>query len=123
MPREFSRARRVEAQIQRELAQLIQFEVKDPRVGLVTISGVEVSRDFSHAKVFVTVLDAKHPVPEVLAALNHAAGFLRRELGTRMTLRVLPQLQFVYDASVERGANLSALIDAAVAADRDKSGN
>lgn len=120
MQRQFSRTKRVGAQIQRELAQLIQFEVKDPRVGLVTVSGVDVTKDFAHAKVFVTVLDSKHSPEEVLAALNHGAGFLRRELGARMKLRVTPQLHFVYDASVERGANLSALIDAAVASDRNK---
>jgi ribosome-binding factor A len=116
MPREFSRSKRVEAQIQRELAQLIQFELKDPRVGLVTVSGVEVSRDLAYAKVYVTALGTEeHSVEEMLAALNHAAGFLRRELGKHLTTRVTPQLTFIYDASVERGANLSALIDAAVA--------
>lgn len=115
MPKEFSRTRRVEAQIQRELAQLIQFEIKDPRVGLVTVSGVEVSRDLAHAKVYVTALgNEQHSVDEMLKALNHAAGFLRRELGKHLTTRVTPQLNFVYDASVERGANLSALIDVAL---------
>ncbi|ALP53038.1 ribosome-binding factor A [Candidatus Tenderia electrophaga] len=116
MPREFSRTKRVEAQIQRELAQLIQFELKDPRIGLVTVSGVEVSKDLAYAKVYVTALgDEQHSVDEMLAALNHAAGFLRRELGKHLTTRVTPQLNFIYDESVERGANLSALIDAALA--------
>lgn len=115
MPREFSRTRRVEAQIQRELAQLIQFELKDPRVGLVTVSGVEVSKDLAYAKVYVTALgDEAHSVDDMLAALKHAAGFLRHELGKRLTTRVTPQLNFVYDASVERGAHLSALIDEAL---------
>lgn len=115
MPREFSRTKRVEAQIQRELAQLIQFELKDPRVGLVTVSGVEVSKDLAYAKVFITALgDEQHSVDEMLAALNHAAGFLRRELGKHLTTRVTPQLSFIYDESVERGASLSALIDAAL---------
>jgi len=116
MPREFSRSKRVEAQIQRELAQLIQFALKDPRVGLVTVSGVEVSRDLAYAKVYVTALGTEeHSVEEMLEALNHAAGFLRRELGKHLTTRVTPQLTFIYDASVEQGASLSALIDAAVA--------
>ncbi len=115
MPREFSRTKRVAAQVQRELAQLIQFEIKDPRVGLVTVSGVELSRDLAYAKVYVTVLREEHNVEEVLEALNHAAGFLQRELGKRLSIRVTPHLTFLYDASVERGANLSALIDAAVA--------
>lgn len=118
MAREFSRSQRVGAQIQRELAELIQFEVKDPRVGLVTVSGVDVTRDMAHAKVYITMLDSEHGVDEVLAALNHAAGFLRRELGKRMKLRITPQLVFLYDASVERGANLNALINAALASDR-----
>ena len=115
MPREFSRTKRVAAQVQRELAQLIQLEIKDPRVGLVTVSGVDLSRDLAYAKVYVTVLNAAHDIDEVLEALNHAAGFLQRELGKRMSIRVTPNLTFLYDASVERGANLSALIDAAVA--------
>lgn len=114
MPREFSRSKRVAAQVQRELAQLIQFEVKDPRVGLVTVSGVELSRDLAYAKVFVTVLGAEQNVDEVLGALNHASGFMQRELGKRLSIRVTPHLTFLYDASVERGANLSALIDAAI---------
>ncbi len=118
MPREFSRSKRVEAQIQRELAELIQFEVKDPRVGLITVSGVDVTRDLAYAKVYVTVLDDKHSVEETLEALNRAAGFLRRELGRRMKLRVTPELTFLYDASVERGANLSALINSAIESDK-----
>lgn len=118
MAREFSRSQRVAAQIQRELAELIQFEVKDPRVGLVTVSAVEVSRDMAHAKVYITMLDSEKGVDDALAALNHAAGFLRRELGKRMKLRITPQLAFVYDASVERGASLNALINAAIESDR-----
>jgi ribosome-binding factor A len=114
MPREFSRSKRVAAQIQRELAQLIQFELKDPRLGLVTVSGVDLSRDLAYAKVYVTVLAADESVEEVLETLNKAAGFLRHELGRRLTTRVTPQLTFLYDASVERGANLSALIDKAL---------
>lgn len=118
MPREFSRPQRVAAQLQRELAQLIQFCVKDPRVGLVTVSGVEVSRDLSHAKVFVSMLDGKHDVKDALKGLNSASGFLRSELSKRVKMRAVPNLHFVYDASVENGANLSALIDAAIASDR-----
>lgn len=118
MAKEFSRSQRVGAQIQRELAELIQFEVKDPRVGLVTVSAVEVTRDMAYAKVFITMLDSEHGVDEVLAALNHAAGFLRRELGKRMKLRITPQLTFLYDPSVEYGSTLNALINAALASDR-----
>lgn len=119
MPKEYSRTRRVGEQIQRELSELIREEVRDPRVGMVTINSVEVSRDLGHAKVYVTVMDEAHK-DETLAALGRAAGFLRGELGRRMFIRTVPQLHFHYDESVTRGARLSALIDAAVADDRKK---
>ncbi len=120
MPKEFSRTKRVAAQVQRELAQLIQFEVKDPRVGMVTVSAVELSRDLSYAKVYVTVLSVDNDVEKALEGLNKAAGFLRRELGKRLSIRVTPQLTFLYDASVENGANLSALIDKAISGSDSK---
>jgi len=116
-----TRNRRVGEQMQRELALLIQQELKDPRLGMITVSGVEVTRDFAHAKVFVTVLsDDAAQVDLSLEGLRHAAGFLRRELGRRMQLRTIPELHFTHDTSVERGARLSALIDQAVAADGKK---
>lgn len=116
-----TRSRRVGEQMQRELALLIQQELKDPRLGMITVSGVEVTRDFAHAKVFVTVLsDDTAQVEKSLAGLRHAAGFLRRELGRRMQLRTIPELHFAHDTSVERGTRLSALIDQAVAADGKK---
>jgi len=122
--KEFSRTRRVGEQMQRELSELIQRELKDPRVGMITVTGVEVSRDMSHAKVFVTVLGGEqHSVEESLATLGHAAGFLRHELGQRMKLRIIPELHFFYDASVERGAHLSALIDKAVGKRGDQGDN
>lgn len=121
MAREFSRGRRVGEQMQRELALLIQQEVKDPRLGMVTVAGVEVTRDMAHAKVFVTVLtdDAKQ-LAQSIEVLRHAAGFLRRELARRMLMRSVPELHFVHDESVERGTRLSALIDQAIAADDHK---
>ncbi len=121
MPREFKRTRRVAEQLQRELAQLIRDEVKDPRLGMVTVVDVEVSRDLSHAKVFVTLLagDEEARMTSV-AILNDAAGMLRRFLGRRLRLRTIPQLHFHYDQSIEKGAELSALIDAAVASDRKR---
>ncbi|MEW6648436.1 MAG: 30S ribosome-binding factor RbfA [Pseudomonadota bacterium] len=116
-----TRSRRVGEQMQRELALLIQRELKDPRLGMITVSGVEVTRDFAHAKVFVTVLsDDPAQVAQSLEGLRHAAGFLRRELGRRMQLRTIPELHFAHDTSVERGTRLSALIDQAVAADGHK---
>lgn len=114
MANEFSRSRRVGEQIQRELAQLVQRELKDPRLGMVTISGVELSRDLTVARVYFTVLNASQDVARTQQGLQSATGFLRRELGRRMQLRVVPELRFQYDSSVERGAQLSALIDRAV---------
>ena len=112
------RATRIGDQIQKDLADLIRQEVKDPRVGMVTITGVDVASDYSHAKVFFTTLAAKQTVEECVAGLNHAAGFLRGELFHRLALRVIPQLHFIYDESIERGVRLSTLIDQAVAKDQ-----
>ncbi len=123
MAKEFSRTLRVAEQIRRELAQLIQQEVKDPRVGMVTVTGVDISPDMSHAKVHVTLLDEDHDVAESVKVLNSAAAFLRRSLGRRMQLRVVPTLRFHYDASVEHGTALSALIDSAVASDKNRGHN
>ncbi len=117
MPREFPRTRRVGEQIRRELAELLRDEIRDPRLVMVSMTGVEVSRDLTHAKVYITLLGDPAGRPQVLAALNHAAPLLRRELGRRMHIRMTPQLEFYYDEVVERGARLSSLIAAAVAAD------
>ena len=120
MPRDFSRPRRVGEQIQRELAVLIQQEIKDPRLGMVTLSGVEVSRDLSLAKVFITVLDGEADVAQSLEVLQGASGFLRHCLGQAMTLRSVPELRFLHDESIQRGNRLASLIDSAVAADRER---
>ena len=122
MPKEFSRTRRVGEQIQRELAELIRDEVKDPRVDMITVNAVEVSRDFGHAKVYVTVMNEERR-QDSLEALNRAAGFLRHELGQRMRIRSVPQLHFHYDESVSRGSRLSALINDAIATDQEKAKN
>jgi ribosome-binding factor A len=115
MPKDFSRTRRIAEQIQRELAEVIRHEMKDPGVaGLVTITEVEVSPDHSHAKVFFTRLGDESLIRETSAGLKRAAGFLRTQLAQRLKLRTVPQLEFKYDASVERGARLSRLIDEAV---------
>ncbi|MCF6751095.1 30S ribosome-binding factor RbfA [Pseudomonas stutzeri] len=124
MAKEFSRTQRIGDQMQRELAQLIQREIKDPRLGLVTITGVDVSRDLSHAKIFITILgqdDNEEAVRGNLRILNEAAGFLRMQLGKSMKLRSVPQLHFNYDASIRRGVELSSLIERAVAEDRKHS--
>ncbi|KAB7628442.1 30S ribosome-binding factor RbfA [Alkalilimnicola sp. S0819] len=115
MPRDYPRTRRVADQIQRELAGLIRDQVRDPRVGSITVSEVEVARDFAHAKVYVTQLGADaERSREAVEGLNRAAGFLRRELGRGLRLRNVPALKFFYDPAFERGAHLSALIDHAV---------
>lgn len=121
MAKEFSRSRRVGEQIQREMAELVQRELKDPRLGMITISAVELSRDLTVAKIFFTVLNPGHDVSTTLKGLVSASGFLRRELGRRMQLRVVPELRFQYDSSVEQGAHLSALIDRAVSSDKTSS--
>ncbi len=124
MAKEYSRAQRIGDQMQRELAQLIRLEVKDPRLGgLVTVTAVDVSRDASHAKVFVTVMggnveDEPERVKQSIKVLNDASGFLRMQLGKAMKLRSIPHLHFHYDESVTRGAHLSALIERAVSEDR-----
>ena len=119
MAQEFSRTQRVGGQIQRELAQIIQQELRDPRVGLVTVSAVEVSKDMSHAKVYITLMDSEQDVvTETLKVLKKASGFLRRALGKRIQLRVIPELHFVYDTSLVEGLRVSALLDA-VAAERE----
>ena len=118
MVQEFSRTQRVGGQIQRELAQIIQQELRDPRLGFVTISAVDLSKDMVHAKVFITLMNPDQDVEETLKLLNKASGFLRRGLGKRIQLRVLPELHFIYDSSVDEGARISALLDA-VAAERE----
>jgi len=112
MPKDYARTDRVAEQMQRELAELLRLEVRDPRVRMVTLTGVEVARDYSHAKVFYTALEGKND--KMQQGLDHASGFLRGRLFHSMKLRVTPQLHFVYDESVERGAHLSQLIDQAV---------
>ena len=123
-----SRAQRVADQIQRDLASLIQFEIDDPRIGMVSVTGVEVTQDLAHAKVFVTSFGGgdfeRQPSDAVgresTAALNGAAGYLRGLLARRLQLRTVPRLSFHYDASVERGRQLDELIDSALASDRER---
>jgi ribosome-binding factor A len=117
MPKDFPRARRVADQIQRELPELIRQEVKDPRVGMLTITEVEVTRDMEHAKVFFTTLGGTAEHDACLQGLQRASGFLRSLLSQRMQLRVVPKLSFVYDTSVERGLQLDRLIETAIAED------
>ena len=115
------RPRRIGDQIQRELAELLRQQVKDPRIGMVTVTAVDVSPDLSHAKIFVTHLGGTEHAQAVVAALQHTAGYLRTELSHRLKLYSVPELRFYYDDSIESGLRLSQLIDDAVAEDRKHS--
>jgi len=118
MPKEFARTERVGEQIRRNLAELMRDTFDDRRVALVSITSVDVSRDFGHAKVYVTYIGGDEAERDAMVdLLNDGAGFLRRELGRGMHIRSVPRLRFIYDRSVEHGAQLSALIEDAVAAD------
>ena len=109
-----NRGFKVADQIQRDLSELIAREVKDPRIGMVTLNAVEVTPDYAHAKVFYATLNSEH-LEEIERGLKRASGFLRRELGRRIHIHTLPELHFVYDNSIERGASLSLLINQASA--------
>ncbi len=119
MPKEYTRSDRLATQIQRELARLIQTELKDPRLSMPSILEVQVSKDIAYARVYFSVLDAES-APDCLVALNSASGFLQREIGKTLKSRITPKLSFVYDDTDIRGRQLSDLIDSALASDRDK---
>lgn len=118
MPKEYSRGTRVAEQIKRELAQMIQMEVKDPRIGFVSLTDVELTPDYAHAKVFFTSLRGREDAQAIISGLRSASSFLRRELGRRVRIHTTPELHFVYDESVEHGSQLSALIDRTIAEDK-----
>ena len=108
------RGLRVADQIQRDLSEIIAFELKDPRVGMITITEVQVTPDYAHAKVFFTMLkDGKEEVKNTVDGLSKAAGFMRGQLGKRLHIHTLPALHFVHDTSTARGMELSLLIDQA----------
>ncbi len=112
-----NRQRRVGDQIQKDLSALIRLRVKDPRVGMVTVTWVDVAADYAHAKVYVSSLLGDASLERTIEGLQEAAGFLRRELGKGLKLRITPQLHFVEDPSIDRGARMGALIGDALAAD------
>ena len=121
MAKEYARTQRVADYLQRELAAIIQHEVRDPRVGMVSITGVDVSRDMGHAKVYYTSMTANSAdeASESTEVLNKAAGFLRSQLSRDSSMRMVPQLRFYFDASVGRGRDLEDLIRKAADSDRD----
>lgn len=112
MAREFSRSSRVSSQIQRELATVLQREIRDPRLGHVTVNAVKVSRDLSVATVYVGAIsqNGSYPRPN-LDILAKAAPFIRRELGARVRMRNLPELRFVHDESLERAGRIDQIIN------------
>jgi len=118
MKKHSQRAQRVGDQIQRELGDLLRLHLKDPRIGMVTVTAVEVSPDLSHAKIFFTHLSGVEHAATAVEALQHTAGYLRTELSRRLGLYSVPQLHFAYDDSIESGLKLSKLIDDAIADDR-----
>lgn len=119
MSQEYNRMDRIGDLIQHELAQLLQREIDDPRLGLVTLSHVVVSKDGAHAKVYFTLLDnAPEKVALTLRILKKASGFLRFRLAQQVKLRVIPDLTFYYDEDLERANRLTQLIDVAIATDK-----
>jgi ribosome-binding factor A len=120
MAKEYNRTDRLADAVQRLLAKMIQFEVRDPRIGMVNINDVEVSRDLSFARVYVTLVDREdeHDIAEAIKALNKATGFLRSLLAKELDTRITPKLSFIYDKTSVDGQNLSHLIDRAIAEDQ-----
>ena len=119
---DIDRTRRVGELIQRELALLINAELSDPRIDLVTLTGVELTRDLKQAKIFVTELNTRSDSTEhkqLIDALNSASGYLKHLLSQKLDLRATPRLRFIYDNSIERGLKLSQLIDEARKKDND----
>ena len=117
--RGFARTDRVAEQIRRDLSELIRTELRDPRVQQVSLTAVEVTPDYAHAKVFYTALVAESEREALAKGLQRASGFLRHELSRQLLLRTVPELHFEYDTSVERGISLSSLIDSAVSRTAD----
>ncbi len=121
MANDYSRTSRVSQQVQKELARILQQEVKDPRIGMVTISGVDITRDLAYAKVFVTFLTIGDQTnEESLAGLNSASGYIRRLLGKAMRLRIVPEVRFCFDETLTEGLRISELVSGAVKNDKVK---
>lgn len=123
--REFSRTDRVGQQIQKEVALILQREIKDPRLGMITVSAVEVSRDLSYAKVFVTTLNDHDEEKSklIMKILGEAQGFVRSLLGKRIRARIVPEIKFVMDTSLLEGMRISNLVDQVIRDDNEKRGD
>lgn len=123
MAKEFGRPQRVSQELQKEIAIILQREIKDPRLGMMTtVSGVEVSRDLAYAKVFVTFLNDKDEdsVKEGIKVLQDASGYIRSLLGKAMRLRIVPELTFVYDNSLVEGMRMSNLVSNVIRHDDER---
>jgi ribosome-binding factor A len=120
MAREYARTARVGQQIQKEIAIILMREIKDPRLSMTTVSAVEVTRDLAYAKVFVTFFnDNADEIKASLEVLAEAEGYIRSLLGKRLRARIMPHLRFIYDSSMSEGVRMSALVDQAVASDKN----
>ena len=113
MPREFSRSQRMAEQLRRELAEIVQDEIKDPRLGFISFTEVRMSRDLSHAVIYCSVLNSEQ-LNESIEILNSAVGFIRKSIGRRIRARIVPTLKFVADESIIRGAAMDELISEAI---------
>lgn len=123
MARDYARTDRVGQQIQKEIAMIIQREVKDPRLGMVTVNEVEITRDLAYAKIFVTFFTLEGQCEEESAKiLNDAAGYIRTLLAKRIKARIMPELRFVFDKSMSEGVRMTTLVNQAVAEDERRSG-
>lgn len=122
MAREFARTDRVAQEIQREIAVILQREIKDPRLGMLTVSSVEVTRDLAYAKVFVTFFDDSDEVVKTsVKLLNDAAGYIRSLLAKTLRARIMPNLRFVYDKSLAEGVRMTSIVDQVIREDERKS--
>lgn len=118
MAREFARTDRVAQEIQKEIAMIIQREVKDPRLGMVTVNAVEITRDLAYAKIFVTFFTLEGQNVDVsIDVLNEASSYIRTLLAKRINARIMPELRFIYDSSMVEGVRMGNLVDKAVAED------
>ncbi|AHG77512.1 30S ribosome-binding factor RbfA [Mannheimia bovis] len=122
MSREFKRSDRVAQELQKEVAVILQREVKDPRIGMVTVSDVEVSRDLAYAKIFVTFLfdNDREAIVQGMKGLEKASPYIRTLLGKAMRLRIVPELRFIYDESLVEGMRMSNLVSSVIKNDEEK---
>lgn len=121
MAKAFKRTDRISQQVKKSIALILQREVKDPRIGMVTVSDVEVSRDLAYAKVYVTFLfDDDARIKQAMHGLSEASGYIRSLVGSAVKMRLTPELQFIYDTSLVEGRRLSEAVSHAIAEDERK---